>query len=359
VLAAILWTEILFRLGAVSVDHFMGSLSKSKDTRPPIPEALEREFSTALAQAIRLAEARAGADRAGVEARYEVGAAYAIEASYRASIEGSVTASVGPARKAFGAQEDVLERQPQHAGANVIAGIYRYVVSGLRFPSRWLAYLVGFGGGRERGIAMIESAARERSAIFDALPALLLIYTREERYEDALEVAGRLAQAFPRNRLFALERGAAAIRARRFAEADAMLTRGLAALAGDSRPKAPGERALWFYKRGTARLALSRTAEAAVDFETALASAPLEWMRGRIHLQRGKLADLAGRRADARAAYRLARQIAETNDDPAARRAAGALLDRPFRLEDLLNGTGGGTSAEPGNRTERMGRPVD
>jgi len=36
----------------------------------------------------------------------------------------------------------------------LIVGAYRYVVASLPFPIRPMAYVVGFGGGRERGLRM-------------------------------------------------------------------------------------------------------------------------------------------------------------------------------------------------------------
>lgn len=330
-LATVLWTNMLFRMGAVTVDYFMGSLTKSKDTRPAVPPELEREFEAALDRAIELADARLDRNRHDLEARYDVGAAYAIQASFRASRDGSPTAAFGAARRAFNAQEDVLDADPDHLAANVIVGTYRYVVSTLRFPSRWLAYLVGFGGGKERGISMIESATRDAGSVVDAVPALLLIYTREERYDDALRMAERLADAFPRNRLFRLEVAAAALRAGQAERADEILTREIARLPEDTRPRVPGERALWLYKRAAARVELGRQADAHRDLDDALAGGPAGWIRGRIHLERGKLADLSGRRADAIEAYRTARDLAGTNQDPIARREADELIKRPFQ----------------------------
>jgi len=329
-LATVLWTNMLFRMGAVTVDYFMGSLTKSKDTRPPIPAELEREFSAALDRAIALTEARLDRNRHDLEARYDAGAVYAIQASFRASMDGSPAAAFGAARKAFNAQEDVLDADPDHVGANVIVGTYRYIVSTLRFPSRWLAYLVGFGGGKERGISMIESATRDPSSVVDAVPALLLIYTREERYGDALRMAERLSDTFPRNRLFRLEVAAAALRAGQAARADEILTREIARLPEDTRPRVPGERALWLYKRAAARVELGRQADARRDLDDALTGNPAGWIRGRVHLERGKLADLAGRRAEAVEAYRAARDLAGRNQDPVARREAENLIGRPF-----------------------------
>jgi tetratricopeptide (TPR) repeat protein len=332
--ASILWIEILFQRGAVTVDHFMGSLTKSKDSLPPVPPATREELIRALDRAIALAQARVDANDDDVDAQYDLGAAYAIQASFNASIEGSVRAAFGSARTAFNAQEKVLELDPSRSAARVVVGTYRYVVSGLSLPSRWFAYVAGFGGGKERGVAMVESALDDPAARMEALSALLLIYTREERHADALRVARQMSDAYPRNRLFRLETGAAAIRAGRPDEADAILTQGIAALAADSRRKAPGEIALWHYKRGMARLALNRTDAARGDLEAAGRHEPLEWIRGRIQIEFGKLADLAGDRSEAISAYQRAREIADRNQDPIGADLARRFIRRPFRLDD-------------------------
>jgi tetratricopeptide (TPR) repeat protein len=339
-LATVLWTGLLFRTGAVTVDHFMGSLTKSRDSRPPIPQEHLHELGGAIDRAIALAAAGVERDPRNTSARYELGAAYAIQASFRASIEGSVRAAFGAAREAYGNQEQVLEHEPDHPGANVIAGTYRYVVSGLGLPSRWLAYLVGFSGGKERGIAMIEAASRHVRSEVDALAALLLIYTREDRHAEALAVAERLARAYPRNRLFVLEVGSAALRAGRPRQAEEVLSAGIRSLDADARRRAPGELALWLYKRGAARVELGRLSDARHDLNAALAAGPLVWIRGRIHLERGKIADLEGRRPEARAAYDLARQIAESNNDPIGRAAAERYRNRPFERRETSGGPG-------------------
>ena len=79
--------------------------------------------------------------------------------------------------------------------------------------------------------------------------ALILVYNRERRYDDALRVIGGLREMYPRNRLVVLEQGATALRAGRAQQAEELLTAGLAMFAKDTRAKIPG-RGWWRYKRG-------------------------------------------------------------------------------------------------------------
>ena len=331
-LAGVLWVNILFRRGAVTIDNYLGSVTKSLQMLPKTPPELDAEFKRELGLAISLAEARLARNPRDVQARFEAGNAYALQASYTATVEGSLVAAFRTARKAYDAQEQVLEREPQRGRAGVVVGTYRYMIAGMSLPTRLLAYVAGFGGGKEKGISLVESASRDPESHADATVALLLIYTREGRHNDALKVIRGLVAEFPRNRLLVLEEGAVALRAGRAGEAEATLSRGIGAFETDPRPKMPGERALWLYKRGAARVLLNRPAEAQADLAVALQSNPIEWVRGRLNLELGKLADLGGRRPEAVAFYRLAETIAKAGNDPLGANEAGRLLKRPFTL---------------------------
>ena len=241
-----------------------------------------------------------------------------------------MTSALISARNAFNAQEEVLSRDPKRSAAGVVVGTYRYMVSGLALPTRMFAYVVGFGGGKEEGIRLLETAARDPGSRVEARTALVLIYSRERRHADAYRLLGELVAAYPRNRLFVLEQGSAAIRAGKHAEAEAILSAGLQALDRDTRARLPGERALWLYKRGLARFGRDRHADAAADFREALRNVPPDWVRGRALLNLGKIADLNGQRADAVTEYRNAREVATKAKDASGASEATRLLARPY-----------------------------
>jgi tetratricopeptide (TPR) repeat protein len=332
-LAAVLWVRILFERGALTVDSYLGGVAKLQKSLPPAPPALDAEFRREVGLATSLAEARLDRDPRNLEARADAGSAYALLASYTASVEGSLMAAFRTAKRAYDAHEAVLEREPRRARSGVIVGTYRYLVAGLALPTRLFAYIAGFGGGKEKGIGMVEAALPDPEAWAEATIALMLIYTREQRHADAARLVRQLAAEFPANRLLALEEGSALLRAKQPRLADAAISRGFEAFERDPRAKAPGERALWLYKRGAARLAMGRRDDAAADFHAGLASDPVEWVRGRLHLELGKVADLAGRRADALAAYRRAKAIAEATNDSLGSGDVSRLMRRPFTLQ--------------------------
>lgn len=331
-LASILWLRILFLRGAVTVDTYLGTVSKSLATLPKPPADVDAEFKRELTLATSLAEARLKKNAHDVQAEFDAGAAYALQASYTASVEGSMMSAFNVARRAYSTQEDVLTHDPNRAGASVIVGTYRYLVSTFSLPTRLLAYIAGFGGDKQKGISLIEAASRDRDAHTDAMFALILIYSREGRHEDARRVINQLMAEFPRNRILMLESGAAALRAGHPAEAETILTQGLVRLATDRRPRIPGEQALWLFKRGAARVALGRQAEALADLTAAGEQEPVPWVSARLHLELGKVADLGGRRADALAEYRQARTLCDAAQDPLGSAEAARLLRQPYTI---------------------------
>jgi tetratricopeptide (TPR) repeat protein len=221
------------------------------------------------------------------------------------------------AREAYDEHEQVLTLAPQRHDAALVVGTYRYIVATLSLPVRWVAYMAGFGGGRERGLQLVEEAAGYSGENqTDARFALTLLYNREKRYDDALKQLGVLRESYPRNRLVWLESGSTLLRAGRAADAAHILTDGLARFADDRRPRMFGENALWHYKRGAAFAALGRS-EAPTELRQAIGVEGRKWVHGRAHIELGKLALKVGNRAAAREEFRAAIPLCESDNDQA------------------------------------------
>jgi tetratricopeptide (TPR) repeat protein len=200
-------------------------------------------------------------------------------------------------------------------------------VAALALPLRVVAYVAGFGGGKEKGMKQIEEAAtyggdNQTEARF----ALILLYNREKRYDDALTQLAALRERYPRNRLVWLESGATSLRAGRAAAAERFLSDGLARFGNDTRPRMFGEDALWRYKRGAALAALGRGTEAEGDLRRALAVEGRKWVHARTHLELGQLALKAGNKAAATTELRAAIPLAESDNDPLTADEARRLL---------------------------------
>jgi tetratricopeptide (TPR) repeat protein len=313
--AATAWIDILFSQGAITVDDYLGQARANLPREAPAAE-LDAAFHETLRRALILSEERLRNHPSEADAHYQVGAAYGCLASYTATVEGRLLGSFGPARRAYLEHERALALDPRRKDAGLIVGLYRYTVSSLPAPLRLLAHVVGFGGDRERGLRMVEDAARYPSdAQPSALFTLILIYNREARYDAALRAISELQQHFPRNRLLWLEAGSTALRAGRAADANTALEEGLARLSRDPRPLASGEIARWRYVHGAALAALNNSVAAEHELNAALAGATRDWVRGRVHKELGKLADLARDRPRALDEYRLADRLCRQDDD--------------------------------------------
>jgi tetratricopeptide (TPR) repeat protein len=209
--------------------------------------------------------------------------------------------------------------------------MYRYIVSTLSLPMRVMAYVAGFGGGKEQGLRLLQRAADgDGEARTDALFALTLVYNRERRFADALNVLERLRKLYPRNRLVVLEQGATSLRAGRAADADHILSEGLRSLATDTRQRIPGEEALWRYKRGVARVALGRE-DAVDDLRAATREDALPWIAGRARVEMAKLSLRAGDQRGAAAELSQAESLCQNGNDPLC-------VEEARKLARTLNG---------------------
>lgn len=331
-MAAVLWLNMLFQRGAVTVDHYLGSFTRARvDLKKPPPE-LDTEFRKHVQLAIQLAEARVKASPKNAQAHYDLGAALGLEASYIATVEGRLMAGFRAARRCFNEHERVLDLSPDRHDAGLVVGTYRYIVSTLSLPMRMMAYVAGFGGGKETGIEMLKrAAAGSGEAKTDALFALALVYNREKRYAEALNVLDQLRVLYPRNRLVLLEWGATAVRGGRHAEAETRLTEGLEKLSRDRRPRIPGEEALWRLKRGTARAALGR-ADALDDLRAATSTDAQAWVAGRARVEIARLALKRGDRTAATTEATRAVSLCENgNDNPCVQDARKVLREADGR----------------------------
>jgi tetratricopeptide (TPR) repeat protein len=330
-LASATWMKLLFDRGAILVEDYLGQ-AKAEFKRDPPPPDRDRFFHAEIDRSLALAEARLAGHPRDVDAHYQAGATSGFLASYTATVEGRLLASMRAARRAVDEHERVLQLDPSRVDAGFIVGTYRYAVSTLSLPLRVLARLAGFSGGRDHALALIETAARQPSDVqSDALFALTLIYNREQRYDDAQKTIARLRERYPRNRLLWLEAGSTALRAGRSLEARAAFETGMRMLDGDPRPRAFGEEARWKLMYGKALVLLRDLEPARRELQASLASTAPDWVHGRATVELGKIDDFAGSRASAVALYRRAVTLCEAGRDDSCVEEARTLARTPYR----------------------------
>ncbi len=329
--AAAAWIMILFEQGHISVDDYFGD-TRIYQPRGVLNARLEAEFDADIAQAIALADAQVRQHPDNADAHSQLGAAYGLQASFGTTVRGQVIASLGPARRAYREQERVMALDPSRTDAGITLGMYRYAVAGLPAPKRIVARLFGFPGDRPLAIRLLEAAAqRSGDTQPNAMFTLILMLNGEQRYDEALALIVELEHRFPRNRLMPLEEGRTLLRQRRFAAAKSVLRRGLETFVSDVRAKAPGEESRWRLALGMALVGLGECDDAGRELRAALPVATRGWVRGRIQIELGKIADLGGDHPQAVRAYRQAAQLCSQDHDVECADSAAQLMKVAYR----------------------------
>ena len=134
------------------------------------------------------------------DALYWLGASHVTRAIYYFTLEKSNLQALGEAKQAQKYNARLLRLDPDCADAEMVIGTYDYVVGSLPWYTKVLAALIGYHGDRARGLEELKRAAEHGHwARTDAETLLSILYFREQRYADAIEILESLKQAYPRN----------------------------------------------------------------------------------------------------------------------------------------------------------------
>ena len=202
---AYLFSE-LRRLGKLEGNLYDASNSFLKEKSPePDPQVIA-QFKREIEWVKKHCETRLAKNPKDVDALYALGAAHGMEANYLFTIEKKWFDALDAGGKANDLHEKVLKIDPNYHDAKLIPGAYQYVVGSIPRGIKWLAFLFGFRGSRERGIAMLqETMVHGKLAATDAVFLLAVVYNREKQFEYSRRLLQSLSEYFPRNPLVRLE----------------------------------------------------------------------------------------------------------------------------------------------------------
>ena len=316
-LAARVWIKTLYESRRLQSSLY-SSQSFYTNGDDKVDPKIVTEFRNLTREAKRLADAKLKQDPKNVEALDFLANTEGLKASFEEAVERRHFAALRDGNDAVNHHREVLKLDPKYVDAQITIGLYEYVVGSLPLPVKIIAGATGYRGSKKRGLAMLEQVAREgRWAQDDAKTVLVLLYTREKRFEDVLKLTRELSAKYPRNYLLRLETAdalvslagvkrkqkdvAGAVQAEKeaFATFDELLrdrnVRDAAARALD----------LIHFKYGEVLLMSGYNDRAAKEFLTATkvdrAEAGLVTMA---HLYAGHSYDVAGKREEALAQYR-------------------------------------------------------
>lgn len=346
-LAARLWIKTLYESRRLQSSLYSSQSFYSSGDDKVDPKIIVG-FRNLTREAKRLAEARLKQNPKDIEALDWMGAIQGLKASFEEAVERRHFAALKDGDDAVDHHREVLKLDPNFIDAGLTVGLYEYVVGSLPLPIKVVAGITGFRGSKKRGLAMLERVTKEGTwSRDDAKTLLIVLYTREKRFSDALSHARDLSAKYPRNYLFRLEAAdalvsqaeverknkntEAAIKAEReaFATFDDLLH--------DRTVRDTVSRALDLvhFKYGEVLLTAGEEERAAREF---LAATKVEHAEPSLvtmaHLYAARAFDLAGKRDDALSQYR---EVLTRPDIYAAHDEAKKGLRQPYKTEVVLS----------------------
>ena len=251
-----------------------------------------------------------------------------IHAAFITLVDHSFVAAARQGYASRGDSEQVLRIDPLYTDAKMAIGIQQFAVASLPRWVRMIVGIVGVGGNKERGLALLrESAAHGVVTAVESRTVLSLFLRHDGRYPEALVVQHGLAKQYPHNYLFRLEEanltkdegnGQAAITLYKVVLADA---------AKSGYFVDPRLQMAWFGLADTER-GQNQIAEAAENYLKAAEQPKCsDWLRKRAQLNAGEMYDLLHEREKAVQMYNLA---AAGGGDQSQADNARKLLKTPY-----------------------------
>ncbi len=340
-LAARVWVKTLYESRRLQSSLYSSESFYSSGDDKVDPKVVA-EFRNLTRESKRMSEARLKQNPKDIEALYWLGATEGLKASFEEAVERRHFAALKDGNDSVDHHRELLKLDPNFIDVGITIGLYEYVVGSLPLPIKVVAGITGFRGSKKKGLAFVERVAKEGTwARDDAKTLLIVLYTREKRYQDVLINARELAAKYPRNYLYRLEAAGAlvaqaeverkannvdaAVKAEReaFATFDELLR--------DRSVRETVSRVLDLvhFKYGEVLLKAGEGERAAKEFLAATkaerAEAALVTMA---HLYAARAFDLAGKRNDALVQYR---EVLTRPDIYAAHDEAKKGLKAPFR----------------------------
>jgi tetratricopeptide (TPR) repeat protein len=317
-LATTLWLETLNQARRLQSAIYSTQSFYTGAEDKPDPNVV-RDFRDLTRQATQLAKARLQRNPRDPQTLHVLGATESLRAAFAATVERRFMAALRSGSDSIDTERDVIKLDPNFHDAELTIGMYDYIVGTLPLPVKMLASIAGVHGSKKRGIQTLERVAQEGQwARDDAKVLLIAIYKKEKRFPEALALSRELHEKYPRNYLFSLET-ADSLASQAAIERQESKTKEAAAMESEAvitfetmlheRSAAgaiPRALDLIHVRYGEALLLMGQAERAASEFlaATTVKGADAGTV-SRAHLRAAQAFDLAGKRTEALAEYRI------------------------------------------------------
>ncbi|MES2391472.1 MAG: hypothetical protein V4555_07515, partial [Acidobacteriota bacterium] len=179
-------------------------LSNKRDT--PVPAAEREQIESLTNRVIGMCDDAIKKNPNDKNAWFARGFAKGMHAAFIVLADHQFAAGARQGLQARNDSEAVLKLDPQYADAEMAVGLQQFASASLPGWLRWIVGMIGAGGSKTRGIALLRDAAAHGVVTsVESRTALSLFLRHDGRYADALEVERGLAAEYPHDYLFRLE----------------------------------------------------------------------------------------------------------------------------------------------------------
>jgi tetratricopeptide (TPR) repeat protein len=293
-----------------------------------VPKPTRDEIESLTNKVIGMCDARLKSNPNDKNALFARGYARGLHASFITLVDHSFAAAARQGYQARNDSEAVLKLDPQYADALMAVGIQEFAVASLPRIVRMMVGIMGVGGNKEKGLAMLrDDAAHGVLTAVQARTALSLFLRHDGRYPEALSVERGLAEQYPHDYLYRLEVANLLKDEGHGPEAIAEYKKVIADAQKPGYFIDPRLQMAWFGLADTER-GYNQIPDAAFGY-TQAAEQPgcSDWLKRRAELNAGELYDLLHQRD---AALKMYRAAAAPGGDQSQADAARKYLRTPF-----------------------------
>ena len=172
----------------------------------PVPDATRRRIDDLTDTVVHLCDDRIKANSSDKNAFFARGYARGLHAAFITLVDHSYVAAARQGYAARSDSEQALKLDPEYTDAKMAIGIQLFAVASLPRLVRMMVGIVGVGGNKEKGLAMLrDCAAHGVVTAVESRTVLSLFLRHDARYPEALAVQHGLATQFPNDYLFRIE----------------------------------------------------------------------------------------------------------------------------------------------------------
>jgi len=202
------WSEELSKARLVSAERVVGMdlFSESPKFKTAVTPEIAERYRRSAEEATERARVWARQRPDDVGAQFLLRLTYGIQSGYEFSIAHARLRASQDAAKTFDVLRELIRRYPDVVDARVVTGAFSVIADSLDLKTSWLAWLLGYRGNLEVGRQDMELAA-EKGFLEndDARTLLAIVYTRQGKFDRAMEKLTELHSRFPENYLVHLD----------------------------------------------------------------------------------------------------------------------------------------------------------